>query len=206
METHHLPQNTHRCSGRKESFTRNSRMATAAPQRTQPNILITGTPGTGKTSLAETICEVLKLTRININELVQQHQCHEGHDSEYDTLILDEDKLLDVMEPLMSEGGKVVDYHSCDFFPERWFDLVLVLQTTTEVLYDRLQSRGYSDKKINENMECEIMQIVIESARESYQPEIVHSVPSNTIEDMENNCERLKSWYENWMANNQQTH
>jgi adenylate kinase len=181
-------------------------MATAAPQRTQPNILITGTPGTGKTSLAETICEVLKLTRININELVQQHQCHEGHDSEYDTLILDEDKLLDVMEPLMSEGGKVVDYHSCDFFPERWFDLVLVLQTTTEVLYDRLQSRGYSDKKINENMECEIMQIVIESARESYQPEIVHSVPSNTIEDMENNCERLKSWYENWMANNQQTH
>ena len=27
----------------------------------------------------------------------------------------------------LSEGGTVVDFHSCDFFPERWFDLVLVL-------------------------------------------------------------------------------
>jgi adenylate kinase len=106
------------------------------------------------------------------------------------------------MEPLMSEGGKIVDYHSCDFFPERWFDLVLVLTSTTEVLYDRLQSRGYSQKKIDENMECEIMQIVAESAAESYQAEIVHCVPSNTIEDMENNCERLRLWYEAWAANN----
>jgi adenylate kinase len=133
---------------------------------------------------------------------VKQHGCHEGHDDEYDTLILDEDKLLDVMEPLMSEGGKIVDYHSCDFFPERWFDLVLVLTSTTEVLYDRLHSRGYSQKKIDENMECEIMQIVAESASESYQEEIVHCVPSNTIEDMENNCERLRLWYEAWAANN----
>ena len=106
------------------------------------------------------------------------------------------------MEPILNEGGKVVDYHSCDFFPERWFDLVLVLTTTTEVLYDRLVTRGYGQKKINENMECEIMQIVAESAIESYQSEIVHVVPSNTIEDMENNSERLKIWFERWTENN----
>jgi adenylate kinase len=29
----------------------------------------------------------------------------------------------------MEEGGILVDYHGCDFFPERWFDLVVVLQT-----------------------------------------------------------------------------
>ena len=33
----------------------------------------------------------------------------------------DEDKLCDVMEPMMAEGGNVVDFHSCEFFPERWF-------------------------------------------------------------------------------------
>lgn len=102
----------------------------------------------------------------------------------------------------MIEGGKVVDYHSCDFFPERWFDLVLVLTTNTEILFDRLVSRGYAQNKIDENMECEIMRVVAESAAESYESEIVHIVPSNNIEDMENNCERLKLWYEAWISNN----
>jgi hypothetical protein len=34
-----------------------------------------------------------------------------------------------------------VDYHSCDFFPERWFDLVVVLQTDNTILYERLEKR-----------------------------------------------------------------
>jgi hypothetical protein len=29
----------------------------------------------------------------------------------------------------MTAGGNVVDFHSCDFFPERWFDLVVILRT-----------------------------------------------------------------------------
>jgi adenylate kinase len=110
-------------------------------------------------------------------------------------LILDEDKLLDVMEPIMAAGGNIVDYHSCDLFPERWFDLVLVLKADTEILYDRLVARGYSKKKIDENMECEIMQIVAESAHESYEPEIVHFLDSNTLDDMESNISRMMAWY-----------
>lgn len=50
-------------------------------------------------------------------------------------------QLLDVMEPMMAEGGNVVDYHSCDFFPERWFDLVLVMRADNTTLYDRLTAR-----------------------------------------------------------------
>jgi adenylate kinase len=41
----------------------------------------------------------------------------------------------------MSEGGNVVDFHGCDFFPERWFDLVVVLRTDNSVLYSRLKAR-----------------------------------------------------------------
>jgi broad-specificity NMP kinase len=40
-------------------------------------------------------------------------------------------------------GGCVVDYHGSDFFPERWFDLIIVLRTDNTVLYDRLVQRGY---------------------------------------------------------------
>jgi broad-specificity NMP kinase len=41
----------------------------------------------------------------------------------------------------MSAGGMVVDYHGCDFFPERWFDLVIVLRSDNTTLYSRLENR-----------------------------------------------------------------
>lgn len=50
-------------------------------------------------------------------------------------------QLCDELEDMMTEGGVILDYHSCDFFPERWFDLVVVLQAETSVLYDRLTAR-----------------------------------------------------------------
>lgn len=139
----------------------------------QPCILVTGTPGTGKTSLSSSLAEKLHLAVINIGEFAKEHDCYEAYDDEYETHILDEDKLLDLLEPLMDAGGVIVDFHSCDLFPERWFDLILVLRTETAQLYDRLVARNYNDKKLNENMECEIMQVVLESARESYPEEIL---------------------------------
>ena len=56
-------------------------------------------------------------------------------------IIMTHAQLLDHMEPLMSTGGKVVDFHSCDLFPERWFQLVVVLRADTNVLYGRLEKR-----------------------------------------------------------------
>ena len=38
-------------------------------------------------------------------------------------------------------GGNVVDYHGCDFFPERYFQLVVVLRADTSVLWNRLEAR-----------------------------------------------------------------
>jgi len=93
-----------------------------------PNILVTGTPGTGKSSTSELIAEKLNFKHLNVSEIVKTHKCHEGRDENFDTLILDDDKLVDAMEPMVENGGCVVDFHTCDVFPERWFDLVLVLR------------------------------------------------------------------------------
>lgn len=59
---------------------------------------------------------------------------------------------------------------------------------------------GYNQRKIEENMECEIMQVVLETARESYAPEIVVELPSNTVEDMESNVDRVKQWLQAYKA------
>ena len=50
-------------------------------------------------------------------------------------------QVVDELEESMSKGGNIVDYHSCEFFPERWFDVVFVLRTDNSVLYKRLQQR-----------------------------------------------------------------
>ena len=39
-------------------------------------------------------------------------------------------------------------------------------------LYDRLKERGYAEKKITENIECEIFGELAEEVAESYKPEI----------------------------------
>jgi adenylate kinase len=167
------------------------------PGRATPNILITGTPGSGKTSLASSLCERSGLTHINVSEYIKEKGYHAGRDEAFDTLIIDEeseDKLLDDLEVRLENGGIVVDFHSSELFPERWFDLVLVLRVDNTVLYDRLLKRGYNTKKITENIECEIMNVVAEEAKGSYSAEIVHERTSNTIDDMENTLDAFVSW------------
>ena len=105
---------------------------------------------------------------------------------------------MDYLEPIVEKGGCLVDFHSCDFFPEDWFDLVVVLLTDNTILYDRLTKRNYSAKKITENIECEIMNVVLDEARESYPQEILVTLTSNTNDDMESNCERIVQWIANF--------
>ena len=79
---------------------------------------------------------------------------------------------------------------------------MLVLRTKTELLFDRLTKRGYNEKKRSENMEAEIMQIILEEAREGYANEIIHEVSSNTIDDMDQNIQRVEAWCKQWIKDN----
>mmetsp|Transcript_47275 Transcript_47275/g.115128 ORF Transcript_47275/g.115128 Transcript_47275/m.115128 type:complete len:178 (+) Transcript_47275:102-635(+) len=170
-------------------------------QRSRPNVLVTGTPGTGKTTTAERVAAGLAGFRHhNVGQLVKEKGLHGGkhEDVELDTFVLDEDKVCDELEDLMEEGGNVVDFHTCDFFPERWFDLVVVLRTENDLLYPRLEARGYSQKKVQENVECEIMCVVAEEARESYKPEILWELQSNTVQDLEANVARIVHQMVQW--------
>ncbi len=45
---------------------------------------------------------------------------------------------------------------------------MVVLTTDNSILYSRLEARGYPQAKISENVQCEIMNVVVEEARASY--------------------------------------
>mmetsp|Transcript_28358 Transcript_28358/g.84906 ORF Transcript_28358/g.84906 Transcript_28358/m.84906 type:complete len:196 (-) Transcript_28358:68-655(-) len=179
-----------------------TKAARARPGRTAPSILVTGTPGVGKTRAAEAIAARLGLERVGVSELAASLGAHEEWDEERKCHVLDEDAVLDAMEPRLGAGGCVVDYHACELFPERWFDLVLVLRARTEVLYDRLQARGYGEAKLRENMECEIMQVVLEEARASYAEGAVVELQNNAPADLEALLGRVAAWREAWGADN----
>lgn len=83
----------------------------------------------------------------------------------------------------MAKGGNLVEYHGCDFFPERWFQLVFVIQCDNTILYDRLKKRNYKEKKIKENIECEIFQTILEEAYDSYKKSIIHTLKNENSED-----------------------
>ncbi|XP_002158154.1 adenylate kinase isoenzyme 6 [Hydra vulgaris] len=167
-------------------------------ERNSPNILITGTPGTGKSTLAMELSQQTGFEFVNINELAKQEDLYDGYDVRLDCKILDEDRVIDELESKMSEGKVIVEYHGCDFFPERWFDIVFVLRTDTNILYKRLENRNYTLEKIKENVQCEIFQTLLEEALESYNKNIVYELQSNSTEDMERNIEQIMLWINNW--------
>ncbi|WVZ62838.1 hypothetical protein U9M48_012537 [Paspalum notatum var. saurae] len=170
-------------------------------RRARPNVLVTGTPGTGKTTTCSLLAEASALRHVNIGDLVREKSLHDGWDDELQCHVINEDLVCDELEDMMEEGGILVDYHGCDFFPERWFDLVVVLQTETSILHDRLTSRGYMGSKLTNNIECEIFQVLLEEARESYREDIVMPLRSDNLEDINRNVDTLSGWVNNWRPN-----
>jgi adenylate kinase len=108
-------------------------------------------------------------------------------------------KLLDALESAeVPEGGFILDWHACDLFPKSWIDLVVVIRCDSTLLYDRLSARKYSAKKIEENMDAEIMQVLLDEARDSYDEGIVVELQSDSLEDIDSNVERIQQWIERW--------
>ncbi|MBA0795521.1 hypothetical protein Gohar_006379 [Gossypium harknessii] len=173
-------------------------MAADGNKRKRPNILVTGTPGTGKTTTSSALAEATNLRHINIGDLVKEKNLHDGWDDDLQCHVINEDLVCDELEDVMEQGGNIVDYHGCDFFPERWFDLVVVLQTDNTVLYDRLSKRGYEGAKLSNNIECEIFQVLLEEAKESYSEDIVKALKSDNIDDITRNVSSLTDWIRSW--------
>lgn len=62
--------------------------------KTSPVIVITGTPGTGKSTHAELLVQEspVPLRHINVSEFVKEKELYENLDAEWDSYIVDEDK------------------------------------------------------------------------------------------------------------------
>ena len=92
------------------------------------------------------------LKHLNISEIIKQRKLGDRYNQEWDTWEFDDDKVLhtrfegwrevlDSIEDEVDTGGCIIDFHTCEMFPERWIDLVVVLQTNHTILWERLEKR-----------------------------------------------------------------
>jgi len=63
-----------------------------AQARARANILITGTPGTGKTTLGEELAAATGLVHLDVGKAIREQELHCGWDDEFECHTVDEDK------------------------------------------------------------------------------------------------------------------
>ena len=122
------------------------------------NIALTGTPGTGKTSLSSKLGRNL----VTINDYYSD--ISNGKDEEGNWLI-DLDKLNEVIN-VKIHSNTIFEGHVSHFLKD--IGKTIVLRCNPKVLRERLDSREYTEEKIRENMEAEALNIITEEAIEIY--------------------------------------
>ena len=73
-----------------------------------------------------------------------------------------------------------------------------MIRCDNKILYDRLKARSYAEKKLQENMDCEIMEVLLLEARDAYDSEIVVELKSEKTEDIDSNVDRIEQWITQW--------
>ncbi len=132
---------------------------------------ITGTPGTGKSSIAGVLREqgfrVLHLSETTGNYVI-------GRDPLRDTQVIDEERWAAEFVPF--DG--VVEGHLAHLLP---CDLVAVLRCRPDVLGKRLRRRGYGDEKVRENALAEALDVVLIETLEIFSPEQVYELDTTDM-------------------------
>lgn len=115
---------------------------------------ITGTPGTGKSSVAKVLATMLGFERIECTTFVKMHKLGTKKGKEIEVPIPRLKKALD--KELKMHKNVVVEGHLLCEMPLA-LDMIFVIRCAPTILVKRLGKRKYSKKKIHENLECELL-------------------------------------------------
>ena len=143
-------------------------------------VIITGTPGTGKTSVTSKLREKIDATFISINGLLEDYDLNLGTDEKRGYKIFDTDKMVPVVDGIVRDSQKeliIFEGHLAQDYPNA--DLVIVLRCDPLILRDRLNTRDWKDEKIQENVSAEILGICTSESYETYGDTIQEIEKSN---------------------------
>ncbi len=124
-------------------------------------VSISGTPGTGKTDVSKALVEKTGYELLDVNEVVKNSEEIEFvKDEERNTLSVDIGSMRKVLEEKVVDKtvleGHLSHHHGSD--------MIIVLRCSPEELEERLKSRDWSEKKIRENVESEVIDVILQEA------------------------------------------
>ncbi len=133
-------------------------------------IIVTGSVGSGKTTTAKKLAKKLIYSYVDVTKLIKDNKLYDSVDKKNDCVVVDIVKLNKFLIEIIKLDKKIIiDSHMSHFLPKRHIDLCVVTKCDLKVLKERLKKRGYSAKKIKDNLECEIFNVCFEEAKEAKQ-------------------------------------
>ncbi|MCL7476100.1 MAG: adenylate kinase family protein [ANME-2 cluster archaeon] len=130
-------------------------------------IALTGTPGTGKTSICALLEQHYRI--IDLNALIIGEGLHAGKDEQRGSFEADMEALQARVDELVADrtATVIIEGHLSHLLTG--IDGLIVLRTRPCVLAQRLENRGYPPQKVQENMEAEALDVILVEAVERYE-------------------------------------
>ncbi|MFT4326326.1 MAG: AAA family ATPase [Candidatus Woesearchaeota archaeon] len=133
--------------------------------------IVTGTPGTGKTTFAKKYAKEHAITYIDGNVIIDENNLSEGIDPETKSLIVDEKKFAVACHKRIREAKKnkeilIIDSHLSHYINSKYVTTCFVTECDLKVLKKRLEKRKYSKQKITDNLEAETFKVCRIDAKE----------------------------------------
>jgi len=130
-------------------------------------LVITGTPCTGKTTLAEKISRLLGVPLIKINDVVAEKNLFTVNKGEREKTVKMKQLEKELAKRLSKLPSFIIEGHlACEFSLPA--DKILVLRASPEILERRMAKRKYSKKKISENLLAECLDYCLLKAEANY--------------------------------------
>jgi adenylate kinase len=139
-------------------------------------ITLTGTPGTGKTTVSEKLgdqgFEILDLT-----EFLDEEDIGEEVNGEREVRI---EEMVEKLNQKDFSQDTVIEGHLAHHFPS---DICIVLRCRPDLLEGRLLGRDYFDRKVEENVEAEKLDIVLTEAVQNQETVIEIDTSDKSVQD-----------------------
>jgi adenylate kinase len=144
-------------------------------------IVLTGTPGCGKTTLSKELGKKLDYKILELNKKVKKNKLYSGFDKKRNTYIIDQTKVKKFVNKETKQGNWIIDSHVSHILKS---DIIIVLRCDPNELRKRLKKKRWKKAKIDENIEAELIGIISYEARKKHKKVFEIDTTKKSIKDI----------------------